>query len=255
MPSHTISAVVASKFGPLLSHADTRLALAETAVEQRFDMKYEKTYDFPGDFIDGYHQWLGIGAPRDEHGMLRLGIEGWLLPADALKLYEMAYFGDDILELGTFKGLSGTVMANAVFNSGRSSPIVTVDLDPVFSAEAKEGLEERHVPSRENVHFFVFEGAQFVNNLASSGRKFSFSFIDHSHVYEHVLEACRNLHRVIRSGGFCLFHDYNDPRNANPDDPNYGVYQGVEEGISKDHFEFFGVFGCTSLWLRNSAPD
>jgi hypothetical protein len=42
-------------------------------------------------------------------------------------------------------------------------------------------------------------------------------------------------------GAFCLFHDYNDPRNL-PGIESYGVYQGVRDGLPKDEFDFF--IGC-----------
>lgn len=231
-----------------LKHQDTWLSLDQTWVDRRFDCGYRKTYQFKGDYIDPFHKWLSE-ASRYDHGMLDLGIEGWLLPADALKLYEMAFFADDILELGTYKGLSTYLLSMAVFNSMRQRPIVTVDLDQNFSNTAESDMGRRLVLGRENVSFFVFDAIKFVENLANVDRRFSFAFVDHSHVYEHVRDCCHSLHRVIVPGGFVLFHDFNDPRNPDELNPDYGVYQGVMDGLSS--FEFYGIFGCTSLWRRN----
>lgn len=180
--------------------------------------------------------------------MVNIGIDGWLLPQDALKLYEIAYFSGDILELGTYKGLSTSILCNAVFNSGRPRPIVTVDISRELSLEAKEDMNKRMILGKENVSYFVFNAITFVANLAEAGRTFSFAFIDHSHVYTHVKDCCKNLHRVIEPGGFVLFHDYNDPRNAHEACKDYGVFQGVNDGLSD--FEFYGIYGCTSLWRR-----
>jgi SAM-dependent methyltransferase len=208
----------------------------------------KKTYFFPGDFIDGYHRWLSR-CPRDANQLIKIGIDGWLFPADALKLYEMAFFCDDILEVGTFKGLSTTIMAQAIFNSGRESTIVTCDLDPVYVAEARIGFQLRQVPDRSRHQFIASEGTAFVRDLASTGKKFSFAFIDHSHCYEHVLGVCEHLADVLVPGSFCLFHDYNDPRNL-PGFEGYGVYQGVRDGLPPELFDFFGIFGCTGLYRR-----
>src|SRR5512139_4237922 len=58
-------------------------------------------------------------------------IQGWLRRDDALKLYEMAYYAkDDILELGSYHGLSTTIMANAIRQSPLKKKIHTVDLQP-----------------------------------------------------------------------------------------------------------------------------
>lgn len=80
------------------------------------------------------------------------------------------------------------------------------------------------------VHFFQDDAASAVQNLASIKRKFNFAFVDHSHRYEQVLSACEQLHRVVEIDGFALFHDFNDPRNSQEQEVEYGVYQGVMDG-------------------------
>ena len=234
-------------------HEHTFLDLEATRDDKRNLMPYQKTYSFPGPYINQAHHRLALSALHDASPMINIGIEGWLLPADVLKLYEMAYFCEgDILELGTYKGLSASIMAEASRDSGRDFVIVTVDLDPELSKEAKKGVEARKAPGRENIHFFVFDAVTFVANLATSERQFEFAFVDHSHRYEHVYGTCVNLHRVLKPGAFVLFHDYNDPRNADKANLDYGVYQGVHDGLSKDEFEFWGIYGCTGLFRRKN---
>ena len=63
-----------------------------------------------------------------------------------------------------------------------------------------------------------------------------------------MLSACRLLPGVLEPGAFCLFHDYNDPRNADPLDDDYGVYQGVTDGLAPARFSFWGIYGCTGLF-------
>jgi hypothetical protein len=87
-------------------------------------MQYLKTYDFPGEFINSFHGSLAVSIGPS--GMIDIGVEGWLLPADALKLYELAYFCyGDILELGTYRGLY--TKRNCRFGRARNrSPAVMV---------------------------------------------------------------------------------------------------------------------------------
>ena len=93
---------------PINRHVQSWLTLEQTRTDRRFVMPYRKTYDFNGDFIDDAHAALA-NAPT-KHGMIDIGIAGWLLPEDACKLYEIVYFsGGDCLELGTFRGLSASV--------------------------------------------------------------------------------------------------------------------------------------------------
>ena len=227
----------------------TYLTLEETQIERRFDMPYRPTYGFGGEYIDKYHRWLAT-APRHDTGMLNIGVDGWLLPADALKLYEMAYFSGDILELGTYMGLSTTILANAIANSGRPRPVVTVDISVQCTESARTGLARRKVPGRENVHLFTTNSGEAMRTMQRESRRYSFVFLDASHRYEDVKDVCSLMHDVLLPGGFCLFHDYNDPRNGAPDVPDYGVYQGVNEGLAPDCFEFHGIFGCTGLFRR-----
>lgn len=242
-------------YKPVHRNVDTWLSLEETAIEKRFDMLYKPTYDFSGDYIDGFHKFLANAPlfPKDvAEGCIDIGFEGWLLPVDACKLYELAYFNGDILEIGTYRGLSSAVMSHAITNSGRSGQIVTVDLDPRHQDVARQAHDLRKVPNRENVHYFVFDGAEFVRRLYDREvpRLFELVFVDHTHVYEPMLEICPLLHMVTKPGGFLIFHDYNDQRNANPMANDFGVYQAVNETLNMDEFEFYGIFGCCGLFRR-----
>src|SRR5260370_29235287 len=85
----------------LRRHENTFLTLDQTAVDRRFEMPYLKTYNYPGEFINGSH--AALVANIAETGMIDLSIEGWLLPADVLKLYEMGYFcGGGVFHVGTY---------------------------------------------------------------------------------------------------------------------------------------------------------
>jgi hypothetical protein len=228
-------------------NVETALTLEQTAADRRFAMPFRPTYDYTGAFINAEHAAFATCPTRE--GMIDIGIDGWLLPADAMKLYELAYFcGGDCLELGTFRGLSTSVLLRASVAAGARHQILSIDLDPVAPDAGRATLAG--MPGAERVHFFNTDGDEALASFRRAGRSFAFCFIDHSHRYEHVLSACRVLHHVLRRGAFCLFHDYNDQRNAMADCDDYGVWQGVNDGLDRRRFEFWGVFGCTGLFRR-----
>jgi hypothetical protein len=228
-------------------HESTFLTLDQTAIDCRFQMPYVRTFTFPGEFINQQHR--GLISSIDANGMIDIGLEGWLLPADALKLYELVYFcGGDVLELGTYRGLSASICMQASVSADLSNVIVSIDLSLDEIERARSNLAGRL--GFERVNFFAVEAGQAVRDLARAKRMFNFAFIDHSHTYEHVYEVCKSLHRVLKLGAFALFHDFNDPRNSARDAPDYGVYQGVLDGLDERRFEFWGIYGCTGLFRR-----
>ncbi len=222
---------------------------------------YRPTFDFPASFIDRSHRYLA-NCPVQDDILLQLKnrrwfgktIPGWLRREDGLKLYEMAYYASgDILELGSYQGLSTSILARANRNSPARKHIYTLDLEPgnVLATMANlrsQGLHGAVTASCE-------EAATAVRRLASQGKQFGFVFIDHAHTYDAVYDVCRELERVTKPGGFCLFHDFNDPRNSDPDDAAYGVYQAVRGGLNRDRFEFYGIYGCTALYRSVERPQ
>jgi predicted O-methyltransferase YrrM len=234
-----------------IRHEHLFLTLDATQGDKRFVMPYQKTYNFDGAFVNQSHNRLALSRMHEDANIINIGIDGWLLLSDAMKLYELAYFcSGDIIELGTYKGLSTSILAEASHDSKREFDIVTVDLDARHIAEAKQGMAERRTPGREHVHFFSLDAIQFVRNSAEAGRQYELAFVDHSHQYQHVYDTCVNLHSILIPGAFALFHDYNDPRNAHPNAPDYGVYQAVTAGLAEKHFDFWGIYGCCGLFRR-----
>lgn len=214
---------------------------------------YRPTFSFPGEFIDSEHERIGRLPLVDnlcirlEHRATRAPVPGWLQRADALKLYEMARFSaGDIVEFGTFHGLSAIIISTALRTGNRSARLDTVDIDPACTAQALANLAAHGLD--EFVTATTGEATAVVARFVSAARKFAFAFIDHSHAYQPVLDVCTGIHRVLHSGGFVLFHDYNDPRNRDASDGNYGVYQAVQDGLSPKRFEFYGIYGCAALY-------
>lgn len=82
---------------------------------------YQHSFPFAGEFIDAEHARIA-SAPLGRMGIARcidLDIDGYLTRDEALKLYEIARFArGDILELGTFRGLSTSIIARALHARG-----------------------------------------------------------------------------------------------------------------------------------------
>lgn len=204
---------------------------------------YRATFPLSGQFIDGDHAHLA--ACRMQGAIIDTGIPGWLRPADALKLYEMAYFSPgDVLELGAYHGLSTSIEATALRNAGRGRRIVSLELDPSAAAKAMRNTEAW----ADFRTFIIGDARASCQSLIAQRHTFGFAFVDHSHTYELVLAACEDLKFLLPAGGFALFHDFNDPKNGKH--PDYGVWQAVRDGFADGSFEFFGIFGCTGLWRR-----
>ncbi|MFD1793284.1 class I SAM-dependent methyltransferase [Ochrobactrum teleogrylli] len=131
------------------------------------------------DFIDERHEEIA----RAKTGMhqidvcIDIGIEGYLTHGDALKLYEMAALGKgDILELGTHKGLSTTILLEAL--SKRSDCILeTIDIDLATNIQARESIAARVGTDR--VNFVVMDATLRLDELVKMDRKFGFVFVDH----------------------------------------------------------------------------
>jgi SAM-dependent methyltransferase len=215
---------------------------------------YLATFDFPGEFINESHKAFST-CPIKDGILIEIKdrpsggsvIEGWLRREDSLKLYEIAYFvSGDILELGSYHGLSTFILSQANHDSRHKKNIYSVDLDPQNVAMTNRHL--RAMGLEGYVTTMCGDAWSIMRGFASTATKFEFVFVDHSHAYDSVYSICRELGSVLMHGGFCLFHDFNDARNRDADDKNYGVYQAVIDGLDPNEFEFCGVYGCAALY-------
>jgi predicted O-methyltransferase YrrM len=211
---------------------------------------YRPTFGF-GDHVNEHHRFLAH-AMNPQTGILLLTapglmdhaqgepIIGWLRLEDAQKLYELGFYcSGDILELGSYEGLSTCILAQAIADSGNTGVVTTVDL--TYRPGVKSNARACGLASR--IEVITADACAAIQTLHP--KRYEFIFVDHSHEYEHVKDVCLALPELVTPGAFVLFHDYNDERNGN--EPNYGVYQAVIEHLPKQ-FRFCGVYGCTGLY-------
>jgi len=224
-------------------HSHTFLTLEQTATKG--NLPYRRTHEFAGDFIDDQHEKLGTTKRRSDGFIDVDDVYGLLTPTDALKLYELAYFcGGDVLDIGTGYGISAYIEALASDAVGLNNKIVTIEILPRRTAAAPQALLGRRGCERIE---FVCGNCLVV--LKDEKRSFKFVFVDHSHDFDNVYWVCKNyLAKVMAPGAFVLFHDFNDPRNPDKEQKDYGVYQGVQGGLDVSRFEFWGIYGCAGLF-------
>jgi predicted O-methyltransferase YrrM len=215
---------------------------------------YRPTFAFSGDFVDEDQHHLarcplkdGILIQLENSRWAGQTIRGWLRREDALKLYEIAYFSKgNILELGSFHGLSTSILSRANRNSPHPKRVESVDSSPRSILMTEWNLRRQGL--KRGVSTFVGDALAAVRRRAERGARFGMVFVDHSHAYGPVYEVCRELRKIVTDGAFCLFHDFNDPRNYDPADEDHGVYQAVVDGLAPADFEFFGLYGCLAMY-------
>ena len=201
-------------------------------------------------YINSSHAEIA-SAPSGRMGLaflIDLGIDGFLLHEDALKLYEMTFFADgDVLEIGTHQGLSTSIMAKALQDRG-SGFLNTVDIDSTVQSRARQTMASR--PEGVRVIFNVNDATAHLDQLVSLKKRFGFAFVDHWHGYDATREVAMRLGSVLNPGGFALFHDYINADNSDLDHV-YGVYQALLDSLAADpEWLFYGNFGCCGLWRR-----
>lgn len=234
-------------------HPDSFLGLADLGTQIP---AYRPTFPGPNGYHTDFHRWLAR-CPL-QNGVIALTngwgepLTGWLRREDALKLYEIAYAtSGDVLELGTLAGLSASILARAKQDQAQRDRVYSVDLSLHFLGQARANLASLGLLRQ--VDFVCADGVAFVQGAALRGKQFGFVFVDHSHAYAPVYDVCQVLPKIVRPGGFCLFHDFNDVRNRDEQDADYGVYQAVLAGLDRHAFEFYGIYGCTALYRKAPA--
>jgi Methyltransferase domain len=193
-----------------------------------------------------------LREPRSEAVEAVRGLPGWLLDADAVKLYELAHSSSGpILDVGTYRGKSAILMARALRDGGGPGPIVSLDVDRAALEEAARLASERGVADR---LLLVRGTAEQLFRVAPALRP-SLVFLDGDHSRRGVARDLRALEPRVPAGGLLLFHDYHDARNDDPTEPDYGVVEGVAESWVPAECDFEGVFGCCGLFRRRTGPS
>jgi MMP 1-O-methyltransferase len=195
---------------------------------------------------------LPAGLPKLQRATLAAvrEIDGWLLDEDVLKLYELAFLATGpVLEIGTYRGRSAVVIGRALRDAGGDRRLYSLDVDPRELQIAARTIASYELADR--VLLVRSTAARFLRR--ASGLAPSLVFVDGDHTRSGVARDLRTLRAHVPAGGMVLLHDYNDPRNADPLETDYGVVTAAEASWLSTECEFAGVFGASALFHRRSG--
>ena len=158
-------------------------------------------------------------------------IEGWFMPQEGALLYKAAEAafkrGDFVMEVGSYKGRSTSILGNAAKRAGEHKRVFAVD-----PFEGNCGPEHKFSPTFEEFKANMVKAGvsdQIVALKTKSENvlcteQLGLLFIDGLHDYESVRSDYLKLVQHVNPGGFVAFHDY---------EPAYpGVMKLVDEEVA-----------------------
>ena len=173
-------------------------------------------------------------------------VPGLLRPEDEEKLHELAAeTKGPILEIGTYRGRSTTIMALGA-RSGAGALLISVDVDPAAQRAASAALVSHGVGER----VLLVRGSSAAALRRLRGLRPALTFIDGDHSAAGVRRDLEVLERVVPHDGLLLFHDFADPRNADPSVPEIGVHDAIRGSWVERDCEFLGEHGACGLYRR-----
>jgi hypothetical protein len=205
--------------------------------DDRKDNSLRPSWTGNKDFINDEHRGI-FTVTKD--------IPGWQMEGDTYKLYEMGYFaGDVILEIGTFGGRSAVVELTGALSrhrqSGTQPQFFGIDIDSDSVRRTYESLKQFHLET----YALLYQGTlqEFVKEFPIQP---TMCFVDGDHRYEGVKRDLDLLVEFLEPGIPVLCHDYTNPEN---DTGEYGIRKAANEWEEKGYAEFYGVFGCSALFV------
>jgi hypothetical protein len=158
-------------------------------------------------------------------------IPGWFSAVEGAQLYKTAMealkVSDTILEVGSFKGRSTSVLARACKDTGEGRKVYAVD-PHMGDVNLPQNIGESFTEFTANMKALGFQNIVAPIRQRSEDTTIDFPlgmlFIDGLHDYEHVKIDWQKFGPFVRDGGFVCFHDY---------EPNYpGVIKLADELIA-----------------------
>jgi predicted O-methyltransferase YrrM len=195
------------------------------------DRSYAPTYDFGAPDLGERHR----GAEESVRD-----VPGWMVPEDAMKLYELAYFAPGpILEIGAFHGKSAILMSKAARDGATGATVLSVDVD----AQALNAARTQAAAHGVTDGIVFFRGSVGALLRTASGLRPGLVFIDGDHSRAGVLSDLEALRPRVPDGALLLFHDYYRT-------PEMSVPDAVEESWVPAECDFGGAFGSCGLFVR-----
>ena len=179
-------------------------------------------------------------------------VDGWIEPDDALKLYELGYLAPGpFLEIGTYRGKSAVVLCSALRDAGRDVEFYSLDIARDDLELARGTLAEWGLAHRVR----LVHGSVTALFRALPGFRPRFVFLDGDHSADGLGRDLAVLEPHVPEGALLLFHDYNNLRNQDPQDKEYGVPQAIATSWVASDCEYAGTFGGSGLYRRTRGPE
>jgi SAM-dependent methyltransferase len=200
-------------------------------------------YEHVGDFIDADHR--AISKLPATGGLIQIATPGFLRPADALALYEAAFFSrGETLELVSQSALSTVFLCQAAVNARRGGIVHTIDESPAHVPARRTTLKQLGIAG--NHRHEAGAPLEAMRRLAAGRRQFGMVFLDFAQAFEPVNAVCQLLPEILLPGSVVLVHDLNDERNARSPD-EYGIYDAVSRLLDSGAIECLGLVGCCGV--------
>jgi predicted O-methyltransferase YrrM len=175
--------------------------------------------------------WSGLSRVEIEQ-LVRCTL--WSEPLDGCLLHALAQWTHDrgqcVIEIGSFRGRSATMMAMALRGLGSSAPLVSIDphLDQPHNHDHIR-LALRQIGEEERLVQFRCPSDRACRYLRPAIA--SLIFIDGDHADEQVTADFHNYLDLLAPGGCLLFHDYGCGDHNGLPDTNPGVRRAVDKQV------------------------
>jgi predicted O-methyltransferase YrrM len=110
-----------------------------------------------------------------------------------------------VVEIGTHKGFSTILLAQAIKDRGCEGTVWTVDLDPYLVEIAQQNVAQAGLTAF--VQFNVAESAHFLGQFAEKADHIDFAFVDGDHSEPQVMREFELLHPLVAKCGGKIFFD------------------------------------------------
>ena len=170
-------------------------------------------------------------------------VEGWIFPGDLEALWSLSRCvqeGGSYLEIGSFKGLSTSIVYSSLVDMGLNT--FTIDAVDSFRFITSESFKHSsRVAGFDKVLTTHEEDSHSYLRKADKSKTFDFIFIDASHEYEDVKKDIELSLELLTPGAIISGHDYLP--EVFP-----GVVRAVKEVFGERNLEF-KVFKKSSVWF------
>jgi len=168
--------------------------------------------------------------------LLHANVEGFLGMGEMATLYRVARVAADfdIVEIGSWKGLSTIALALGMVTSGNRKKVHAID--PFKGEGVYETASPTFTEFSQNINNFMVQHIVTAHRTTSEeaakhfNNPISVLFIDGDHSYKACKHDIAAWYDMVEEGGFILFHDYGNKNFQ-------GVTDAVNENITYGRIE------------------